>query len=165
MEIYAKSSLTESQMDTKLDIGCDGLEIQLLGELVNGEVGQYLLAKDVFELQQLKDYPVSVVHSPILCHYGLADVNIENFACDEESVIWAILAIFALLISLYFIKIDLTPKIYKFYCQKDIHQYKEIDATDNMTTIYCPICKKEKEIETKEWNKMQADKKYPFIVD
>ena len=83
MEIYAKSSLTESQMDTKLDIGCDGLEIQLLGELVNGEVGQYLLAKDVFELQQLKDYPVSVVHSPILCHYGLADVNIENFACND----------------------------------------------------------------------------------
>ena len=89
----------------------------------------------------------------------------KYYFCDEESVIWAILAIFALLISLYFIKIDLTPKIYKFYCQKDIHQYKEINATDNMTTIYCPIYKKEKEIETKEWNKMQADKKYPFIVD
>lgn len=34
IEIYAKGSLTHEQLDVKESIGCDGLEVQLLGELI-----------------------------------------------------------------------------------------------------------------------------------
>ena len=35
--IVAKSALTNSAMTVKEDIGCDGIEIQLLNELINRE--------------------------------------------------------------------------------------------------------------------------------
>lgn len=79
MLIYAKSALKEKDLDVKLDIGCDGIEIQLLDELVNGEIGNYNLAEDVFELNKFKKYPVRVIHAPLLWNFGLPDVNIESF--------------------------------------------------------------------------------------
>lgn len=78
--LYAKSSLSKEQLDVKMDIGCDGVEIQLLSELVNGKLGGYLKADSVLDLDSFKDYPIKVIHCPLLYHYGLSDVNIESFA-------------------------------------------------------------------------------------
>lgn len=83
MQLYAKSAFKKKDMDVKVDIGCDGIEIQLLGELVNGELGKYFKAQEVFELEKFHEYPISVVHCPLLGKFGLPDVNIENFATND----------------------------------------------------------------------------------
>lgn len=83
MKIYAKSALNTEQLNCKINIGCDGIELQLLTELVNTGLGDYHLAKDVFDLDKFGNYPVSIVHTPLLSHYGMANVNIESF-CDED---------------------------------------------------------------------------------
>lgn len=83
MIIYAKSSLSKEQLDVKMNIGCDGIEIQLLSELVDGEIGRYSKATDIFKLSDFNKYPIKVVHCPLLWRYGLADVNIESFACND----------------------------------------------------------------------------------
>lgn len=80
MDIYAKSSLSKEQLDVKMKLGSDGVEIQLLSELVNGKLGDYLKADSVFDLDSFRDYPIKVIHCPLLYHYGLSDVNIESFA-------------------------------------------------------------------------------------
>ena len=79
MIILAKSSMDINQIECKLNIGCDGIEIQLLDELVNGSLGNYNLAKDVYDLKSFSNVPVNVVHSPLLSHYGFSDVNLESF--------------------------------------------------------------------------------------
>ena len=83
MQIYAKSAFKEKDMDVKVDIGCDGIEIQLLGELVNRESGKYFQAQKVFDLEKFIDYPITVIHCPLLWHFGLSDVNIESFATND----------------------------------------------------------------------------------
>lgn len=83
MEIYAKSALSRAQIDCKINIGCDAIEVQLLAELVDGELGRYHMAEDVFNLEEFKDYSISAVHVPLLSHFGLSDVNLESF-CDED---------------------------------------------------------------------------------
>lgn len=80
-KIYAKAALQHSQIDVKKRIGCDGIEIQLLGELVNGRVGNYYNAEQAFDLDSFADEPVSVVHAPIL--QGVGDMTIEQM-CDVE---------------------------------------------------------------------------------
>lgn len=82
MEIYAKSQLALPNTQIKIDIGTDGIELQLLAELVNGKLGNYLKADDVFNLDELDYTKISAVHAPILSHYGLCDVNIESL-CDS----------------------------------------------------------------------------------
>lgn len=82
-EIYAKSALVEKQLQSKEDIGCDGIEIQLLTELVDGKLGNYHYAEDVFDLDKLLQYNIKAVHAPILSNYGLSDVNIESL-CDSD---------------------------------------------------------------------------------
>lgn len=75
-EIYAKSSLTKEQADVKLCIGCDGLEIQLLGELINDHrIGDYKAYESVFDLDKFRAYPVRVVHMPLVPKMG--DVLLE----------------------------------------------------------------------------------------
>ena len=87
MLIYAKSALKIKDIDTKIDIGCDGIEIQLLSELVDGRVGRYFKADEAFELDKFNEYPVKVVHCPLLSSYGLADVNIESFVSRDFSLL------------------------------------------------------------------------------
>ena len=41
MDVYAKSSMSHDQIKSKLNIGCDGIEIQLLGELVDPLTNKY----------------------------------------------------------------------------------------------------------------------------
>lgn len=83
--VLAKAALDKGQLDRKLEIGCDGIELQLLAELVNGQVGKYFQAEDVYDLEQFKDYDIKVVHAPILSFYGLSDVTLEDFV-DEDMV-------------------------------------------------------------------------------
>ena len=40
-KIYAKSVLTKERMNVKKEIGCDGIEIQLFAEFIDGELGHY----------------------------------------------------------------------------------------------------------------------------
>lgn len=82
-EIYAKSALVESNIVTKENIGCDGIEIQLLDELVNGSIGNYHYAEDIFDLDILLQHNIKAVHAPLLSHFGLSDVNIESL-CDSQ---------------------------------------------------------------------------------
>jgi hypothetical protein len=82
-EIYAKSALVESNLACKEKIGCDGIEVQLLDELINGKLGSYFDAKDVFDFNLLKNFNIKAVHAPLLGHYGLDDVTLENL-CDAS---------------------------------------------------------------------------------
>lgn len=84
MLIYAKSAFVKNNIDIKMDIGCDGIEIQLLGELINGNFGSYFKANDVFDIKGLEQYPVKVIHCPLLWYCGLPDVNIESML-DKNS--------------------------------------------------------------------------------
>lgn len=82
-EIYAKSALSEDNILAKESIGCDGVEIQLLDELIDGKLGQYHYAEEVFDLDNLLQHNIKAVHAPLLSHFGLSDVNIESL-CDSE---------------------------------------------------------------------------------
>lgn len=82
-QIYAKSALVKEQLDTKVNIGCDGIEIQLLSELIDGSVGHYKNVDDVFDLDSFNSYNITVVHAPILSFYGLSDVTLEDFVDND----------------------------------------------------------------------------------
>lgn len=86
MDIYAKSALKVADIEAKLDIGCDGIEIQLLSELVKNKLGTYYTAKEVFDLESLSIYPIKAVHVPILSFYGVNDITLEDFV-DEDIVL------------------------------------------------------------------------------
>lgn len=79
MLIYAKSALNKEQIDVKNNIGCDGIEIQLLGELVKEGLGSYYNINEVIDLSEFEDYNIKVVHAPILSKIGLSDINLEDF--------------------------------------------------------------------------------------
>lgn len=69
MRIFAKSSLSKEQLDVKVGIGCDGVEMQLLSELVDGKIGRYFKADEVFDLSSFNNYPIKIVHCPLLGSY------------------------------------------------------------------------------------------------
>lgn len=48
--------------------GCDGVEIQLLDELIDGKLGQYHYAEEVFDLDNLLQHNIKAVHAPLLSH-------------------------------------------------------------------------------------------------
>ena len=69
MKILAKSALTKEQINAKVEKHADGIEIQLLSELIDGKIGHYHFAKDVYDLDNLKKYDIYCVHAPILSFY------------------------------------------------------------------------------------------------
>lgn len=75
--VYAKASLTHEQIGAKLKAGCDGLEIQLLGEML-GSNGDHDWKPNVFDnkVSEFLDYPVDVVHAPLIPGHG--DTTIER---------------------------------------------------------------------------------------
>ena len=79
MEIFAKAAMLFNQIESKIKIGCDGIEIQLLDELVFKDGSNYYDITDIFTLDKFSHYPVRAVHAPILSNFGLGDINIENF--------------------------------------------------------------------------------------
>lgn len=84
MKILAKSALNKEQINAKVEKHADGIEIQLLSELIDGKIGHYHLAKDVYDLENLKKYDIYCVHAPILSFYGLSDVNLEDMVDTED---------------------------------------------------------------------------------
>lgn len=84
MKILAKCALKQDQIEAKTVKHADGLELQLLSELIDGNIGNYHLAKDVYDLDNLKKYDIYCVHAPILSYYGLSDVNIEDMVDMED---------------------------------------------------------------------------------
>lgn len=70
-QIFAKSALKLAEIQSKLDIGCDGIEIQLLDELI-----QYkdIPVNKIFDLGKFKDCNIKAVHAPLIS--GM-DINIE----------------------------------------------------------------------------------------
>lgn len=81
--IYAKSALTHDQIKTKLDIGCDGIEIQLLGELLGPEDSHHWLnASECFNLSEFTGYPIRVIHAPLIPGHG--DTLIERLVDDLD---------------------------------------------------------------------------------
>lgn len=53
MKILAKAAATKEQLQGKVDAKASGIEIQLLSELVDGKVGQYHFADEVFDLDMM----------------------------------------------------------------------------------------------------------------
>ena len=87
MKILAKSAFNEEQLNAKVACHAEGIEIQLLSELINGKVGRYHTAEEVFDLDKLKKYDIYCVHAPILSLYGLSDVNLEDMVDFEDFVL------------------------------------------------------------------------------
>ena len=69
--IYAKAALNKEQIQSKVEIGCDGIEVQLLDELtISRHHGIYRSATTAYDLTGLKDAPVKAVHAPLMCDNG-----------------------------------------------------------------------------------------------
>lgn len=83
LEVLAKAKLSMDQIKTKMDIGCSGIEIQLLNEL-KGTHG-WLTLEEAFDLESFSTVPVSAVHAPIIS--GMGDLTIEQLA-DEDSIVF-----------------------------------------------------------------------------
>lgn len=81
--ILAKSALSFAQLDPKVRIGCDGIEIQMLSELIDKETGIYKDVEDVFDLDSFNDYDIRVIHAPIISIGGMGDITLENL-CDIQ---------------------------------------------------------------------------------
>lgn len=87
MLIYAKSALKKDQIDVKNNIGCDGIEIQLLGELVKDGIGSYYDINEIVNLKEFNDCNIKVVHAPILSKVGLSDMNLEDFSGKHHKLL------------------------------------------------------------------------------
>lgn len=83
-DVYAKSALTKDEISVKQSLGCDGIEIQLLDELIDQKIGFYNSANKVFDLNLYENDNIKAVHAPILSHFGLSDVNLETLCCDTS---------------------------------------------------------------------------------
>lgn len=66
MKIIAKSAMKLNQMDNKIKLGADGIEIQLLDELLKNKPYNQCLK----DLGACLNYPVFSVHSPLLSYCG-----------------------------------------------------------------------------------------------
>ena len=85
--ILAKSELKKDFMQNKMNLGADGIEIQLLDEMIDKQAGTYKTALEVYDLDATKEIPVYVVHAPILTHFGMPDMNIEDVLTKERSIL------------------------------------------------------------------------------
>lgn len=65
--ILAKSDTKLSRMKNKINLGADGLEIQLLGEFLPKEDGKFLSVDECFSnLKDMLEVPVLSVHCPLI---------------------------------------------------------------------------------------------------
>ena len=65
--VIAKSALVKSQMECKMNLGADALEIQLLNELVENDD----LASAFPNLGECLNFPVYSVHTPLVQYANL----------------------------------------------------------------------------------------------
>lgn len=124
-EIYAKASLTHEQISTKEKIGCDGIEVQLLNELVsNRNRGSYRKATDAFNLNELGKYNVKVVHAPII--KGQGDVTLEVLVDNKD--IFLLTQIFAIA--------DFYGKLYNRQCIVVVHSESYYDIISDIGDVW-----------------------------
>ena len=71
-QIYAKSAIKINNIKCKHTIGCDGIEIQLLNELIDNEP---------INLSDFKNFNIKAVHSPIIKNE--ADILIEYISNEK----------------------------------------------------------------------------------
>lgn len=65
MKIFAKSALLKEQIDTKMDIGLDGIELQIRDELIEMNTDKILGFDDILEIEKIAKYPIEAIHAPI----------------------------------------------------------------------------------------------------
>lgn len=75
IKIVAKSALNKKQMQRKIDLGADALEIQLLSEFIKPENRDKELNEIFLDLDELLNFPVESVHAP-LCEYDDNGVDV-----------------------------------------------------------------------------------------
>ena len=86
--IYAKAAFNKEQMDAKVAAGTDGIELQLVDEmLTRTEDGRrkWRLASAVYDINNLITYPVSAVHAPMIS--GMGDMTLENMLDSEDVIV------------------------------------------------------------------------------
>ena len=65
LEVWAKSKLDWDQLDCKMDIGCNGIELQLFSDIYeDGERISDLWVRSI-DMQRLCKYPIKAVHVPL----------------------------------------------------------------------------------------------------
>ena len=81
--ILAKASLTTEQIERKLELGADGIELQLLGESLStkGNLRVWKPFSEVYSCDFTK-YPIDAIHAPLLS--GIGDMTIENMLDRED---------------------------------------------------------------------------------
>lgn len=80
-KVLAKSAMKTPDIDAKHKIGCDGIEIQLLGELKGQKEHEWKIATDVFNINEFIGKGIEVVHAPIFKKH---DALIEHMADFED---------------------------------------------------------------------------------
>lgn len=65
-------------MQNKINLGADGIEIQLLDEMIDKTNNCYKSALETCDFEGTKNIPVYVIHAPIFSSFGLSDINIED---------------------------------------------------------------------------------------
>lgn len=83
-DINVKSALRHEQLAPKENVACDGIEVQLLGEMVdtNGP-HDWIEVEQAFDLEEFRRYNVKVVHAPLFGKMG--DILLER-CLDETDV-------------------------------------------------------------------------------
>lgn len=77
MKIFAKSAMNVEQIRSRHNAGCDGIEIQLLSELIDKN-GTITPCHKAFCLSDFENCNISAIHAPILSYEDMADVTIES---------------------------------------------------------------------------------------
>lgn len=81
--ILAKSAVTVEQMTVKENIGCDGIELQLLEELVvNRSAGSFKKWTDIYSISDFSGHDIRVVHMPLL--KGDSDFLLETMMITTD---------------------------------------------------------------------------------
>ncbi len=83
-KIYAKSALKAQKIDVKMNIGTDGIEVQLLNELLHKDRKVFAKAyEDVFRIHDFDRYPIRVIHTPLVenCFLDIEDL-VEEPMCS-----------------------------------------------------------------------------------
>ncbi|KSV58758.1 TIM barrel protein [Acetivibrio ethanolgignens] len=87
MDVYVKAKLDHSQLNAKESIGCDGIELQLLGELAKVSYSKYSDTTELINLQDFSQYKVKVVHAPLYRGGGSLDCELEMLTENNASAL------------------------------------------------------------------------------
>lgn len=82
--ILAKASLLVEQIKPKMELGADGLELQLLNETLelDGLDRRWKSFKSVYPIYEISRYPIYAIHAPLISGFG--DMTIENMLDAED---------------------------------------------------------------------------------